>query len=268
MHLGMSGSFRVLRDGDAETRPASFHHERSQPRRTTTWCSTCRRARRHLQRSAPLRLHEARPRARARRRIRCCARSAPSRSATSSSGDAGARLRRQEDQPQGRAARPAGRRRPRQHLCLRGAEPRAAVAAGGRRRPSRRAQRRAERARRARWSTRSRRCSTTRSRPAARRCATTARPTASSAISSTISASTTAKASRARRRGCTRHDQAHRADRPLDVLLSGVPETEPREESAMSYQKHHRRNPRPRRHHPLQPAAGAQRAQRRAGRTS
>ena len=42
--------------------------------------------------------------------------------------------------------------------------------------------RRAERARGARSSMRSRRCSRTRSRPAARRCATTAAPTASSAI--------------------------------------------------------------------------------------
>ena len=34
----------------------------------------------------------------------------------------------------------------------------------------------------------------------------------------------------------------------------------------MSYRNHHRRDQRPRRHHPLQPAAGAQRAQRGAGR--
>ena len=47
---------------------------------------------------------------------------------------------------------------------------------------------------------------------------------ASSAISSTASASMTARASRARRAGCAGHHQAHRADRPLDVLLSGLPE--------------------------------------------
>ena len=47
-----------------------------------------------------------------------------------------------------------------------------------------------------RWSMPSRRCSTTRSRPAARRCAITAAPTARSAISSTIFRSTTARASR------------------------------------------------------------------------
>ena len=76
-------------------------------------------------------------------------------------------------------------------------------------------------ARAARWSMPSRRCSTTPSRPAAPRCATTAAPTARSAISSTISASMTA---RARRAPAARQDQTHRADRPLDVLLSVMPE--------------------------------------------
>ena len=59
-------------------------------------------------------------------------------------------------------------------------------------RPSRPAARRTRGRRR--WSTPSRRCSMRRSRPAARRCATIARPTASSATSSIISASTTARA--------------------------------------------------------------------------
>ena len=51
-----------------------------------------------------------------------------------------------------------------------------------------------------RWSMPSRRCSRMPSRPAAHRCAITAAPTASWAISSTISGSMTARASRARRR--------------------------------------------------------------------
>ena len=83
--------------------------------------------------------------------------------------------------------------------------------------------RRAERTRGAARRWRSRRCSTTPSRPAARRCAIIASPTASSACSSIISASTIArgKVSDTRLR---RHHQAHRAERPLDVFLSGVPE--------------------------------------------
>ena len=85
MHLGMSGSFRVRRGEErADARRVSITNARSTSR-TTTSCSTCRNgATRHLQRSAPLRLHEARAARRARRRSRCCARSAPSRSATRS----------------------------------------------------------------------------------------------------------------------------------------------------------------------------------------
>ena len=129
--------------------------------------------------------------------------------------DAGARLRGQEDLAQGRADRSARRGRSRQHLCLRGAVSRAAVAQTARvdhRGPPRHA----ERARARHWSMPSRRCSRTRSRPAARRCAIIAAPTAHSAISSTISGSMIARASRARLQG---HDQTHRADRPFDLLL-------------------------------------------------
>ena len=57
-----------------------------------------------------------------------------------------------------------------------------------------------------------------RSRPAARRCAISPRPTASSATSSTASRSMTARASPAR--ACCTADPAHRAGRPLDLLLS------------------------------------------------
>ena len=89
--------------------------------------------------------------------------------------------------------RPARGRGPRQHLCLRGAVPRRAVAQAASlddRRPQRPSRTRA----RWRWSMPSRRCSRTPSRPAAPRCATIAAPTARSAISSTISASMTARA--------------------------------------------------------------------------
>src|SRR5262249_28275544 len=58
-------------------------------------------------------------------------------------------------------------------------------------------------------------------RPAARRCATTATPTANSAISSTASASITARASHVSPR---RGGETDRAERAIDVLLSSVPE--------------------------------------------
>ena len=98
---------------------------------------------------------------------------------------------------QGRAVGPEGRRRARQHLCVRGAAPRAAVAQALGLDPRDRSG--VPNARAEGSSRRSRRCSATRSRPAARRCATIAAPTASSATSSTISASTTARESPARR---------------------------------------------------------------------
>ena len=44
MHLGMSGSFRVARWRRGDARRASTTSARSM-QRTTTWCSTCRRAR-------------------------------------------------------------------------------------------------------------------------------------------------------------------------------------------------------------------------------
>ena len=45
MHLGMSGSFRVVKDDDASA-PGQFHHPRERRiARMTMWCSTCRRAR-------------------------------------------------------------------------------------------------------------------------------------------------------------------------------------------------------------------------------
>ena len=43
MHLGMSGSFRVLKDEVSQT-PGQFHHPRSDDRTLIMWCFTCRRA--------------------------------------------------------------------------------------------------------------------------------------------------------------------------------------------------------------------------------
>ena len=42
MHLGMSGSFRVGKDGEGD--PGKFHHPRSEAARTTMSCFTCRSA--------------------------------------------------------------------------------------------------------------------------------------------------------------------------------------------------------------------------------
>ena len=111
----------------------------------------------HLQRSAPLRLHEAGAPRRPRRR-------APFRGMglepLGNALDAAALARacaRQEDAPEGRADRPAPRRGARQHLRVRGAASRPAVADARRRHPGV-AQRRAERARRAGWPRRSATC--------------------------------------------------------------------------------------------------------------
>ena len=129
MHLGMSGSFRVLSKA-RRTTPGEFHHPRGKdrahdhvvfhmssgadvvfndPRRFGYMKIIARNA---LERRAAV--EGARPRT-ARQRIRC--------------QHAGACLRQQEDQPEGGAARSARGRGPRQHLCLRGAVPRASVAA-------------------------------------------------------------------------------------------------------------------------------------------
>ena len=129
-------------------------------------------------------------------------------------------------QPEGRAARPARRRRARQHLCLRGAAPRAAVA---------QAQRLDDR------------------RP--RRARRTSAPSALvDAIKAVLNDAIKAGGSSLRDHRRTdgelgdfqhnfrvydregkpcptprlqRHDPAHRADRPLDVLLPGLPEVSP-----------------------------------------
>ena len=69
------------------------------------------------------------------------------------------------------------------------------------------------------WSRPSRPCCRMRSRPAARHCAITERPTANSACSSITFRFTIARASRAACRAAG-HRQTHRAERPLDLLLS------------------------------------------------
>ena len=102
---------------------------------------------------------------------------------------------------QERAARPEAHRRARQHLRLRGAAPRAAFAAarGG---DPRRRQGRADASRQGPGRRRFARCSRRRSQRAVRPYAIIARPTANSAISSTPSRSTIAKARPARDARC------------------------------------------------------------------
>ena len=197
MHLGMSGSFRVSHDGGS--------HEARQLSSGAT--ATCRprpcgvphveRRRDRVQRSAPLRLHEAGAAREARRRAAVARARARAARQCVRRRHAGARLPGQEDQPQGGAAGSAGGGGARQHLRLRGALARAPVAQAPRLH-HRDALRRAERARASRWSRASAPCSRMRSGPAALRCAITGAPTASSACSSISSRSTTAKASAAR----------------------------------------------------------------------
>ena len=84
MHLGMSGSFRVARDGSARRRRARIYHDRAKDSAHDHVVFHMSSARRHVQRSAPLRLDEARRARRSSTRSRCCARSGRSRSATHS----------------------------------------------------------------------------------------------------------------------------------------------------------------------------------------
>ncbi len=233
---------------------------RARPRRV----SHVVRRDRDLQRSAPLRLDEARGAGQARRRA--AAERARPRAARQClrRRHAGARLHGQEDEPQGGAAGPADRRRARQHLCLRGAASRAAFAQTHGL-DDRRPKRRAERARRDGWSQASRRCSTRRSRPAARRCAITGSPTASSACSSIASGSTIAKASHAGRPAAAAPSNAScRTAARRFIVRCARNEIQPgnaHEHGKHEHGKHHRRDPRPGRTDPAQPAAGAQRAQ-------
>ena len=161
-----------------------------------------------LQRSAPLRLDEAGRARQARRRSRCCAALGPEPlgnafdAAMLAQACAGKKTSLKAALLDQRVVAGLGNI----YVCE-ALLPRAAVAeAHGLH--HRRPQGRAERARGARWSMPSRRCCKTPSRPAARRCATIAAPTARSAISSTISGSTTARASRARRRAARARSNA------------------------------------------------------------
>ena len=151
MHLGMSGSFRVAHERDGARRtPGDYLSRRARKhRRTTTWCSTCRRARR-ITFNDPRRFGSMKivPRAELDQEPLLRALGPEPLGNAFDAAHAGARLPGQEDHPQGRAARPERGRGPRQHLCLRGAAPRAALAqAQGL--DDRDAIRRAERARRA-----------------------------------------------------------------------------------------------------------------------
>ena len=200
MHLGMSGSFHVFREND---RPLGrYYHEREKHVAHDHVVF-------HMSSGATVTFNDPRrfgsmklvPRAKARRRA--AAQRARPRAARQCirCRHAGARLPRQEDEPEGGAAGPAHRRRPRQYLCLRGAVSRAAFAQAhglDDRRPGTARRTSAPNG----WSRPSRRCSTRPSRAAARRCATTGSPTAISACSSTISASTIARASRCPTPGC------------------------------------------------------------------
>ena len=202
MHLGMSGSFRVLRDA-GESTPGQYHHERSASSwRTTTWCSTWRNG-------AVVTFNDPR-------------RFGSMKLVPRAELEQEPLLRALGPEPLGNAfdAAMLARACRGKKTSLKAALSDQRIVAGlgniyvcealhrARLSPKRRASTiatqigRAARARASGWSMRSRRCSTTPSRPAARRCATTAAPTARSATSSTISASTTATASAARPPGC------------------------------------------------------------------
>ena len=196
MHLGMSGSFRVER-GDATVVPP-FHHERpklaahdhvvfdldngarvvfNDPRRFGSMDLVKSEG---IAEQPPFDGLGVEP-----------------LSAEFDAAQARRAVRRRAGADQDRVARPEAHRRPRQHLRLRGAAPRAhhADPSGG---DPRRRQGQADRRRARAGRRRSAPCSRRRSRPAARRCATTASLTASSAISSIPSPSTTAKGGAAR----------------------------------------------------------------------
>ena len=157
MHLGMSGSFHVSREQRQACSAAIITSATKHAAHDHVVFHMSSGADRDLQRSAPLRLDEAR---RARQaRCRAAVEGARPRAARQCirRRDAGARLPGQEDKPQSGAARPAHRRRARQYLCLRGAVSRAAVAET----PGldhRRPERRAERARRTAGRQPSKRC--------------------------------------------------------------------------------------------------------------
>ena len=290
MHLGMSGSFRVTtssafaakrRERVENRRPAATITSARPHARTTMSCSTCRRARSSRSTIRAASAHEA--------------------GAARASSTEQPLLRALGPEPLGNAFDAAmlahachGKKtslkaalsdqkvvaglgniyvcealhRARLSPQALGRHPRDEDAASRRRAPKR-------------SSRRSRRCSTTPSRPAARRCATIAAPTASSATSSTISASTTARASPARRPAAAAPSGAScraRGRRSSVRCVRNSPKIGPhsascpgrafriklRQENTHDLPEHPRRDPRQGRHHPAQPAAGAQCAQRRA----
>ena len=207
MHLGMSGSFRVAKDdGDNDAGrfpPSARDGARARPCRLSHVVGRAH----HLQRPAPVRLDDAGAARRA-RRPSADARIGPEPLGNAFDAAMLARACRQEGGPEGGAARPDRRRRARQHLCLRGAAPRRLSRRNASPPPIADQGGRAERAR-----GRAGRCHQGGAgrRDRGRRlvaCAITARPTASSAISSIISASTTARASPASRPAATARSSA------------------------------------------------------------
>ena len=128
MHLGMSGSFRVERDGSAVT-PGAYYHDRS---KDLTHDHVVFR----MSSGATIRFNDPRrfgsmklvPRARLDEEPLLRALGPEPLGNEFDAAMLAAGVPGQEHQPQGRAARSAGRRRARQHLRLRGAQPRAAFA--------------------------------------------------------------------------------------------------------------------------------------------
>ena len=196
MHLGMSGSFRVGQESAQARRLLSraLQEHRARP------CGLphVERRDRHLQRSAPLRLDEAGAARQAGAGAACCARSGRSRWAMSStrrcwrSACTGKKTSLKAALLDQRVVAGLGNI----YVCEALFRARSVAQAAGvhHRRP----QRQAECARGSAGRCHQGGAARTRSRPAARRCAIIAAPMARSAISSTISASMIARASRAR----------------------------------------------------------------------
>ena len=221
---------------------------------------------RHLQRSAPLRLDEDRAAATNSTTSRCSSGLVPSRSATNST--------RQCWRAPARARRRASRRRCRTSASWPGSATSMSAKRCYRARlsPKRIAATIADRDRRAeracRTSGRRHQGGAQRGDQGRRldRCATTSSPTASSACSSIISASTIARARNAARPAAAAWSSAScRMDaRRFIVRCARSDRTGGKAEAGHELRDHYRRDPRPRRADPAQPAAGAQRAQQRA----
>ncbi len=135
MHLGMTGPLHGgLAAGTEAAAPGDFHHEAGGiPAHDHVVFHLSNGVTHHLQRRAPLRLHDAGTARPSLPPIPCSATSGIEPLGNALDGEVlAATLRRQDDAAQGRAARPAARRGSRQHLCLRGAAPGPASRRAGR----------------------------------------------------------------------------------------------------------------------------------------